>query len=657
MLTLRQKKILKYLLDHHEFTSTKTLAARYNISLRSILNDLDKIENFSMNQGIRVERNKKEGIALHYSKDPITLPELNDRKEDLLPKYTANERAYEIILSFLKSSKPVSTTALADKLNTTKRTMNEDMKKIRTVLDKHNLSLEYVTNKGFILLGEETSRRNLIKDIWTQWKITGSEHDISYALPLFDTSNEELQKIREIVFDITSLHSYTEQSLEGLIFHIAISIQRWHQKFTIDMPWQELEALKKHAEYALAETIKTHVEKAFKIDLPQAEIGFLTLHLLGAKQLSSSKNEQDQEADFILKNQIQQFIQHIERQLAVDLAKDEKLQQGLFIHLKPALHRMKFGLLSQNPFLQEINDQYATLKNAVEHATPMLEHAFSTKFNEDEVGYIVLHIGAAVKRLQNNKTAPVRAALVCGTGIGTAHLLDQNIKDTFSNVEIIEHFSFSQAISESATTNDIDLLISTIPLHDVGIPWVQVTPFLNEQDKEKLVVKLNTVTIQASNRQYSSTKSSLQEITHVSTESLQLKASNWEEAVKNAGEILVNADAVSSSYIERTINMVRQHGPYIVIDKGLAMPHAPSDKDVYQTAIAIARLQTPVQFNHDSNDPVSLILFLASKNGREHLQALYQFRFLWQDQTYRNILLTGTLNEINNILNLAEQVT
>lgn len=512
-------------------------------------------------------------------------------------------------------------------------------------------------NKGFILKGEETNRRNLIKDIWTRWKINHREQDVIYALPLFDVPEEQLQKIRDIVFNITSLHSYTEQSLEGLIFHTAISIQRWHQKFTIDMPLQELVALKKHAEYTVAETIKSRVEEAFEIDLPQAEIGFLTLHLLGAKQISSSENEQDHEEDLILKNYIQSFIQHIERQLAIDLATDKKLQQGLFIHLKTALYRMKFGLLSRNPFLQEIDDQYGTLKKAIEHAIPTLEDAFSTKFNEDEVGYIVLHIGAAVKRLQNKKTAPVRAALVCGTGIGTAHLLDQNIKDTFSNVEVIEHFSFSQAIAESPAINDIDLLISTIPLHDVTMPWVQVTPFLNERDKEKLAETINTVTLQASNRKYSSSEFSLQEITHVSAESLQLEASNWKEALESAGEILVNAGAVSSSYIKRTINMVYQHGPYIVIDKGLAMPHAHSMKDVYQTSFAIARLQTPVHFNHDSNDPVSLILFLASKNGREHLQALYQFQYLWQEQNYQNVLLTGTLSEINNILNLAEQAT
>ena len=61
------------------------------------------------------------------------------------------------------------------------------------------------------------------------------------------------------------------------------------------------------------------------------------------------------------------------------------------------------------------------------------------------------------------------------------------------------------------------------------------------------------------------------------------KAKNWEEAIRIAGSILVNTGKCKESYIEAMIDVVKTYGPYIVIEDGIAMPHAKSSLDVNET--------------------------------------------------------------------------
>ena len=75
---------------------------------------------------------------------------------------------------------------------------------------------------------------------------------------------------------------------------------------------------------------------------------------------------------------------------------------------------------------------------------------------------------------------------------------------------------------------------------------------------------------------------------------LNVECSDWEDSIRTAGKILLDNDVVTEEYIEDAIEGVKELGPYIVITKGVALPHATNKKGVNKTGIALLTLKTPV---------------------------------------------------------------
>jgi len=56
------------------------------------------------------------------------------------------------------------------------------------------------------------------------------------------------------------------------------------------------------------------------------------------------------------------------------------------------------------------------------------------------------------------------------------------------------------------------------------------------------------------------------------------EAENWQEAIRRAGELLVNSGDIETQYIDNMIASVEELGPYVVLTKGFALAHsAPCD--------------------------------------------------------------------------------
>lgn len=52
---------------------------------------------------------------------------------------------------------------------------------------------------------------------------------------------------------------------------------------------------------------------------------------------------------------------------------------------------------------------------------------------------------------------------------------------------------------------------------------------------------------------------------------IHVHADDWEDAIRKAGNVLVTAGSIDTSYIEHMIQSVKTLGPYIVIMPGFAL--------------------------------------------------------------------------------------
>lgn len=105
---------------------------------------------------------------------------------------------------------------------------------------------------------------------------------------------------------------------------------------------------------------------------------------------------------------------------------------------------------------------------------------------------------------------------------------------------------------------------------------------------------------------------------------LKVGATDWADALTVAARPLIDEDKITPAYVAGMIASVNELGPYIVIAPGLALGHARPSAAVKQTAIAIATLAQPVKFGNAANDPVDLVIILASVDANAHLSIMRQ---------------------------------
>ena len=100
-----------------------------------------------------------------------------------------------------------------------------------------------------------------------------------------------------------------------------------------------------------------------------------------------------------------------------------------------------------------------------------------------------------------------------------------------------------------------------------------------------------------------------------------IQADDWQDAIRKAGQLLIDSGDIEEGYIDHMIDSVRTLGPYMVIAKGFALAHAAPCEEVKNTSISLINLKDPVNFG-SANDPVRVVMCLACKDRETHIEKL-----------------------------------
>jgi ascorbate PTS system EIIA or EIIAB component len=116
--------------------------------------------------------------------------------------------------------------------------------------------------------------------------------------------------------------------------------------------------------------------------------------------------------------------------------------------------------------------------------------------------------------------------------------------------------------------------------------------------------------------------SELSELLPVEAVRLDVQAADWSAAVRAAGDLMVATGASTEAYTTEMIENVAENGPYIVVAPGFAFAHARPSPAVLRTGMSWVRLAEPVEFGHETNDPVDLVVGLAAADADAHTAAM-----------------------------------
>ena len=660
MISSRQQRILKQLIEARHYIPLQQLADEYEISLRTARNDLLQLEDFLRKHGVVLERNRSLGMYLQLNSqqsESLAL-EMSER-----PIYMDAKQRATILLKKLLQEKSISMRNLLVEFEISKNTLLLDLSDIKVWLEERRLTL--LKDRGNLsITGSEQLKRSayleLLRAEVTDDKLLGymlsqpSEEKLtigpwnmwfksSDAMMLFDS----IQHVEQLLG-----LQLTDAGYSTLTLHLLMAMERLKNAHAIEMDEELLQELETQHVYKViqAEVIPA-VEHHFQVKLPASEIGYMTQHILGAQKQNVPVDEE------LYVGLAKQIITRTEQALGHRLQMTDQIVQGLVIHLKPAIYRAKFDLQSKNPLLEQLKIQYGSVLTLLEQIVNEVMESISVIFDLDEVGYIMLHIGSGI-------VPPVaqirkRVAIVCGSGIGTSAIIKRRLMDICPQVEVVNNYSYKE--SRDITVQDADAVLTTIDIsHPIAVPWLKVSPLLTVQDQREIssflgvtimeevatssaiqtvnnifrVVERNAdihnrnklleellLLIQGGHLHGAMDANRLSELMPTTSIRLQLEPMDWQSAIHEGCLLLDKKCLTGLRYEEKLVEMIHSNNHSFIIHSGVAFPHANMASDIRKTGFSLATFREPISFGPSAH-PVWLIITLAAVDKEQHVGAL-----------------------------------
>ncbi|UOF89820.1 BglG family transcription antiterminator [Fodinisporobacter ferrooxydans] len=492
----RQRMILDILLREREGLTIKDLAEEIEVSSRTVHRELNEIETLLEKFGLIVI--KKSGVGVQVLGTPEQMQELQSELLDITTtEYTVSERKALILCTLLEAVEPVKLISLAYDLKVTSATISHDLDDLEEWLRQFGLSVIRKRGYGIEIEGSEAAKRkamsSFISDNLDETELLGAIKDTiqNKTFKNINTSSERLLgliekekliKVETALRDVEKELPYplADSAYIGLVIHLSLVIERIVKGEKIDFDVNYLKELSNTHEYHIAQKIIERLKHFFKLTFPVGEVGYITMHLLGAK-LRNSTGELFPAENMMLSRNVQQLIKVCEEKLGINFTDERSLFQGLLTHMEPAIHRIKQNMKIRNPVLQQIKKDYAFLFEIIEEAvTVVFPHLHVP---DEEIGYLVMHFGASLEK-EYGKIKRIRAYIVCSSGIGTSKMLASRIEKEIPEIEVLKNISLFEI--GNIDKSQYDVIISTIALPGQQEEYILVSPLLSEEEIKKI---------------------------------------------------------------------------------------------------------------------------------------------------------------------------
>lgn len=227
----------------------------------------------------------------------------------------------------------------------------------------------------------------------------------------FTLSKEDLVKTRQLVQDIpddsfleisrilqeasqTQKVELDDHAYMALVDHIYFAIERFKSGQLIkNLMLFDLKIMYEDA-YRLSETILNKINSYYQLDLPQDEIGFLTMHIVNG--MDSSLNNQSG----LMTDMIYDILNKIRDTYLIPLPMDHLDTKRIIVHIKMLLRRVITNnqVDESENFLYNVFVEFESAYNLALEIQKYIETRLNIKMHEQELVYLTIHL----HRIQRN---------------------------------------------------------------------------------------------------------------------------------------------------------------------------------------------------------------------------------------------------------------
>ncbi|MBO0452019.1 BglG family transcription antiterminator [Candidatus Enterococcus murrayae] len=587
--------------------SSEKLASDFSVSKRTIRNDIhelnESLETYHskviLKRGVGYELLGKENVQALFNELNEQLPPVEQQLE------SSEDRIKQLLLLLLLSEQELSIDEMCNQIFVGRTTVLGYIRQLRLLLASYNLKITSKINIGYKVVGDESAIREVISDQLV-------EKNFESYISQFSKNESELFKdidLEELAGSVTEYfppdkYKISDYNRKNFVIHLAIAILRVKNDHHLDVIANHF--MIDDGIQSATTTLLTAIEKKYQLSFDQQDRTWLYNHLFSDLQHKSYSSHQIEK----IYTFIDQMLGEIYEIIGEDLKHDEILRNDLFTHFSSYLTLKELLKNKKNPLLPEIKKNFSYAFELAILATNNSKWLNDFEFTEDDIGYLALHIAAAIERKKDQQQNKKRILVVCGQGVSTSRLIEAMLKKRFAErFEIVDTISYTAY--QTKELENVDLLISTVPLKDKTIPVVQID-FL---DIKQGMEKIDRLLAAEDEKQ---TFFSLFDPTLFAVNNQKISR---DHLITSLGAILLEQGIVSNDFTKKVIE--REQIAPTNITKLIAIPHA-IDSTINETKIFVYISTEPITWRE--NATVKIIFLLAvAEDDKEKLQTFFEF--------------------------------
>ena len=582
-------------------------------------------------------------------------------------KLSLNERIniLKMILYFDESGLKLSD--IAETMKIPKTDVRKDLEVMSEEVKKDGIRLVYENYKGYRLTGNKgdllVKRVGIIEDIIRELKETGdffnrekstTWHREEYFYGYIKYENMEItRKFLELIEKELSLK--IDEEIYNRVFSYILMLVNFDELYDNMEELLSRNFLFHTPEYLAVERIlgKLFRENDRKEKIKKANLLLITDLIMG---IGVNGLKDDTFYKWINEEAVvEEIIGKVSGMINLDLKEDRILITGLVDNLKSSIYRINNDIQIIHSVFKDLilnrDKNIAIVKKAIEET----EKEFKINFTDYEIASMAYQIKSSIKRTKRKNIKKV--LLICGLGYGSSKILEESLKENYE-LDIVDIIPYYLADDLIPGYKEVDFILSTIEIHrqfevSYGIPIIKINPIMQDEDFERLseygieknkanVSLKKLISIIESNAEINDKQklidslkdefedkivNDIQKTGHTLRKLLKKEnvkfiegAEDWKEAILQSGNLLVSNKKVTSEYVKEMIELVEKHGPYIVIEEGIAMPHAGISENVLETGIALLVVKEKVALPEGRN--ANIFLSFAAKNKNDNIDIM-----------------------------------
>jgi mannitol operon transcriptional antiterminator len=612
-------------------------------------------------------------------------------------EYSPNERRAWIFIFIIAQVHPQFLNDFIELFQVSRNTILEDIKKLKEEISEFQLQIVSERYQGYKIKGDENDIRRVLIHYLTfvtpesGWYKIIVDSALAKKLkqeqllqPYLLFNNDELLLLKNLLIEYErKFHiEFTDEILNNLIVWFYLFSRRIRQEQYVGIDPIEKGVINSTEAFKGAKTLCSYLSREMNINIPDVEVYYMAKYLLSAK-VNYDLNPTDENHEMkSLYHVVESMVSDFQLYGAVNFSEKEQMIKNLFVHLKPAYYRIRYGIKVENILCDSVEQNYPEVFHLTKKVIHHFERLINQPVNDSEIAYIVMHFGAWLRREGITlSSARKKLLIVCTSGLGTSRILESQIKGLIPNVDIVGVISLREYEKQELSA---DFIVSTVPLPDKGIPVFVFKPILDNKDKERLLRLFNSLNNETHTDQLYSVDTVMDMVKRyatveeeealkkelrrylqspVSIESEKRKpslgnllkseriieisqVSDWKEAIKQAALPLLDQGYINMNYVEKMIENVLKLGPYIVISEQFALPHAAPADGVKKTGMSMLLLEKPVDLMGES---VRILAVLATWDNEQHLKALEQLTKLLKESR-KEMLCAKSKEEIIKLI-------